>query len=57
MSTPHEYRLYAKICTDLAASVSDKIERAVLLNIADQWRRLANHKEKQRRSQEPANSN
>jgi hypothetical protein len=56
MSTPEEYRLSAELCVKLANTVDDQIERAMLLKMADQRRRLANHKAKRERGQEPDNS-
>jgi hypothetical protein len=52
MPTPEEYRRYATLCDNLADTTDDKIERAMLLKLAQQWRRLANHKAKQERLQE-----
>jgi hypothetical protein len=46
MPTPKEYRHYAEVCKEFASTVGNKIERAMLLKIVEQWRRLANHKEK-----------
>jgi len=49
MPNPEEYRRYAKLCDDLANSADDKIERGTLIQIANHWRRLANHKGKRER--------
>jgi hypothetical protein len=49
MPNPEVYRQYAKICDDLANSANDKIERGALLQIANHWRRLANHRVKHER--------
>jgi hypothetical protein len=49
MPNPEEYRRYAKLCDDLANSANDKLERGALLQIANQWRRLANHRVKRER--------
>jgi hypothetical protein len=46
MTTPEEYRRYADLCDNLADKTNDKVERAMLINIAQRWRRLANHKAK-----------
>jgi hypothetical protein len=57
MPTPKEYSRYAGMCDDLADATDDKIERAILLKIAQQWRRLANHMAKKTAGQEPEISN
>jgi hypothetical protein len=57
MPTPEKYRRYAELCIKLAATVDDKIERAMLMKIAEQWRRLANHRAKREPGQDPENSN
>ena len=58
MPTPNEYRHYARLCDKLAEDADDKIERAILRQMATQWRRLANRKIKQMRDPEEAkNSN
>jgi hypothetical protein len=44
MPTAEEYRRYAKLCERLAAESSEKQEKAILRQIATQWRRLANLK-------------
>jgi len=46
MPEPEECRQNAKLCVDLANTANDRIERAALLQIANQWRRLANHRVK-----------
>jgi hypothetical protein len=46
MPTANEYRQYAKLCESIAAESSDKQEKAILQQIATQWRRLANIKDK-----------
>jgi hypothetical protein len=53
MPNPEEYRQYAKLCADLAKISNDKIERGTLLQIANQWRRLANHRVKRERRKDP----
>ena len=57
MPPPEEYRRYATMCDNLADTTDDKIERTMLINIAKQWKRLADHKAKKRPRQEPENSN
>lgn len=52
LPTPEEYRRYAKLCTDLAGATEDKAECSMLLQIAQSFRRLANHKTKRERRQE-----
>lgn len=49
MPDPEEYRQYAKLCADMASLANDKIERGALLQIAHQWRRLANYRVKRER--------
>jgi hypothetical protein len=49
MPNPEECRQNAKLCVDLANTANDRIERAALLQIANQWRRLANHRVKRER--------
>jgi len=49
MPNPEEYKRFAKLCDGLANSASDKIERGTLLQIANYWRRLANHRVKRER--------
>jgi hypothetical protein len=46
MPTEEEYRRYAKLCESIAARSSQKQEKAILQQIATQWRRLANIKVK-----------
>jgi hypothetical protein len=48
MPGPGRYRQRAEECVELAKTVRDQNERRILLNIAEQYRRLANRKEKQR---------
>jgi hypothetical protein len=50
-----EYRRYADLCSNLADTTGDKVERAMLIHITERWRRLANHKAKMTASQEPEN--
>jgi hypothetical protein len=40
--SPHQCRQYADLCDRLAQESSDDKEKAVLKQIAGQWRRLAN---------------
>ena len=49
MPNPEECRQNAKLCVHLANTADDKIERATLLQIANQWRRLANYRVKRER--------
>jgi hypothetical protein len=51
MPTLEQYRQYAMLRDDLADMTDDKIERAMLLKLAQQWRRLANHKAKRERAE------
>jgi hypothetical protein len=46
MTTPARYRRQAEDCIRLARTVRSKIERKILMQIAEQYRRLANHKSK-----------
>jgi hypothetical protein len=48
MRTIHRYRQYAEDCEALAQNIRDKMERQILLNIAGQFRRLANYKERRK---------
>jgi hypothetical protein len=57
MPTANEYRNYAKLCSDLAEAASDEIERGILEQIATQFRRIANRKDKKESDQAPQNSN
>jgi hypothetical protein len=57
MPTPEEYRRYADLCIELAKTVDDKAERAAILNIASQWRPVANLRDKREHHQEPKDSN
>jgi len=47
MPTADEYRQYAELCERIAGESSEKQEKAILRQIATQWRRLANIKDKQ----------
>jgi hypothetical protein len=49
MLTAAECKRSGDLCNQLAHQTSDKLERAMLKQIADQWRRLANYKAKKRR--------
>ena len=55
MPDPEECRQNAKLCVRLASTADDKIERAALLQIANQWRRLANHRVKRERQKTLSN--
>ena len=44
--TVQEYRHYASLCTALAEVASDPVEKRILMQIATQFRRLANRKAK-----------
>ena len=57
MPTANEYRNYAKLCSELAEAASDEIERGILKQIATQFRRIANRKDKKESDQVPKNSN
>jgi len=57
MPTAEEYRRLAKLCESLAAASSQEQEKAILLQIATQWRRLANIQVKQKARQDKNNSN
>src|SRR5437660_3698914 len=46
MPTPEKYRRYAEMCSKMAEKADDKIERSMLVKMAQQWRRLANYKAK-----------
>jgi hypothetical protein len=48
MPTPSRYRQSAEDCETLAGNVRDSTEQDILKNIATQFRRLANHKEKRK---------
>jgi hypothetical protein len=56
MPTPEEYRRYAKLCNDLAGATEDKAEYSMLLQIAQSFRRLANHKTRRERRQDTTGS-
>ena len=51
MLTATECKRSADFCDKLASEATDKVEKAAL---ADQWRRLANHKNKMVRKDSPA---
>jgi hypothetical protein len=53
--TVQEYRDYASLCVALAKAVSDPFEKRILVQIANQFRRLANRRGKA--DQTPENSN
>jgi hypothetical protein len=55
MPNPEECRHNAKLCVHLANTADDKIERATLLQIANQWRRLANYRVKRERQKTLSN--
>jgi hypothetical protein len=57
MPTPTEYRHYADLCDKLAVEATDAIERKMLAQFAQNWRRLANYAARKKRKQEPKNSN
>ena len=46
MPTSDGYKRYATVCDNIADTTDDRIERTILLQIARQWRRLADHKAK-----------
>jgi len=52
MPTASEYRQYAELCERIAAESSEKQEKAILRQIATQWRRLANIRDKQAADQD-----
>jgi hypothetical protein len=54
MPTANEYRQYAEFCERIAGESSEKQEKAILRQIATQWRRLANIKDKQTARQSEA---
>ena len=56
MPTAQEYRRYAELCERVASESSEKQEKAILQQIATQWRRLANIKVKQMSRQQNQNS-
>jgi hypothetical protein len=41
-----EYRNYAGLCAELADATTDPVDKAILMRIATQFRRLANRKAK-----------
>jgi len=50
MVLPSHYRHFAELCDKLAREADDEIEQAILSQMANQWRRLANRKAKQMRA-------
>ena len=44
--TATECKRSADLCARLASEAADKFERSILERMADQWRRLANYKQK-----------
>jgi hypothetical protein len=46
MTTVQEYRNYASLCTALAENASDPVEKSILVQIATQFRRIANRRAK-----------
>jgi hypothetical protein len=44
-----DYRQRAEDCIRLAAANQDPVEKAMLLQLAEQWTRLADHKAKRER--------
>ena len=44
MPSSEEYRHSAEECRRLAETAEDEVERGTLLQLADQWYRLAEHK-------------
>lgn len=46
MLTTEDCRLTAQMCAKLAQQAGDKLERSLLLQISDQFNRLANRKSK-----------
>jgi hypothetical protein len=53
MPSSDEYRLRAENCTRRAAACTDPVERDLLLQLASQWQKLAEHKAKQEAPQSP----
>jgi hypothetical protein len=47
METPSLYREFADTCDRLAGQVESEAHRASLIEMADQWRRLAEETDKQ----------
>jgi len=56
MPTAEEYRRFSDLCLGVAKTTDDKIEEAMLLQIAEYWRHLALYKAKRERSQELSQS-
>jgi hypothetical protein len=54
MLTDKECTRSADLCDRLAFEAEDKAEKAILLSMATQWRRLANLKKKKRRKSDAA---
>jgi hypothetical protein len=54
---PKKYRQRAEECIAIADATGDKIEKRILLQIAEHYRRIANHAEKRRKPQQGENSN
>jgi len=50
-------RKYAGLYSELAQAAADPVEKGILMQIATQFRRLANRKDKQKPSQVSENSN
>ena len=46
METPSQYREFAETCDRLAGQVESEAHRASLIEMADQWRRLAEEADK-----------
>jgi hypothetical protein len=46
METPSQYREFADTCDRLARQVGSEAHRASLIEMADQWRRLAEETDK-----------
>jgi hypothetical protein len=45
--TAEDYRYYGTLCARMPEAVSDEFECKVLVQMATQWNRLANYREKQ----------
>jgi hypothetical protein len=46
MASARDYRRFADHCASLTTEARDEIERRILKQIEEQWRRLANYKAK-----------
>lgn len=46
METPSQFREFAETCDRLAGQVESEAHRASLIEMADQWRRLAEEADK-----------